>query len=121
MSLLSRSASSRTTPVSACSRSSAASAGALARMVAAPRIEASGVRNSCDTEPISASRKQLGLRTHLGFVERARDVEPFQRGRGVGQRVVDAAAHVGQRRAGDVAEIDGDACRNPEFSATRGE
>ena len=56
MSILRRSASSRTTAAKACSRGSPASAGALCRMVAAPRIEASGVRNSCDTEPISASR-----------------------------------------------------------------
>ena len=32
------------------------SAGDLLSTVAAPRIEASGVRNSCETEPISASR-----------------------------------------------------------------
>ena len=57
MSLLSRSASSRTTPASDCRRSSSAIAGALRKTVAAPRIEASGVRNSCDTEPISASRR----------------------------------------------------------------
>src|SRR6476661_4248959 len=56
MSLLRRSASSRTTPASAFSRSSFAITGDLLNTVAAPRIDASGVRNSWDTEPISASR-----------------------------------------------------------------
>lgn len=56
MSLLSRSASSRTSFTSAWSFFSPASAGAALSTVAAPRIEASGVRNSCETEPISASR-----------------------------------------------------------------
>ena len=56
MSLLRRSASSRTTPASDVSRSSLAITADLLNTVAAPRIEASGVRSSCETEPISASR-----------------------------------------------------------------
>ena len=56
MSLLSRSASSRTTLASELSRSSLAIAGDWFSTVAAPRMEASGVRSSWETEPISASR-----------------------------------------------------------------
>jgi len=58
ISLLSRSDSSRTTLASEASRGSPATAGALHRTVAAPRIDASGVRSSCETEPIKASRKR---------------------------------------------------------------
>ena len=108
MSILRRSASSRTTPVK---RQQPRILGQRRRVVqdgggAEDRGErrAQFVRHRADQR----FAQQLGLRAHLGLVERARDVEPLQRGGGVGQRVVDALAHVGQRLARDVAEIDGD-------------
>ena len=86
MSLLSRSASSRTTPASDVSRSSLAITGDWLSTVAAPRIEASGVRNSWRDRADQRLAQQLGLGAHLGVVERARDVEPLERGGGIRQQ-----------------------------------
>ncbi len=52
--------------------------------------------------------QQLALRAHLGFRQRARHIQALQRRHRIGERVVDALAHVGKRLAGDAAEIDGD-------------
>ncbi len=56
MSLLSRMPSSRMPLVRDASCASFATTGASARIDTPPRMEASGVRNSCETEPINASR-----------------------------------------------------------------
>ena len=84
------------------------SAGAFDRMVAAPRIEASGVRSSCDTEPISASRSSSVSDRILASLS----------ARATSSRSSVAAASVsassmrwrmlGERSAGDIAEVDGD-------------
>ncbi len=50
--------------------------------------------------------QELGLRAHLGLVERARHIEPLERGSGVGQRVVDAPANLVDGR--HAAEVDRD-------------
>ena len=108
MSLLSRSASSRTTPASEVSRSSLATAARFAQhgRGAEDRGErrAQLVRHRADQR----LAQQLGLRAHLGVVERARDVEAFERGGGVRQHVVDPLADLVERLRGHAAEIDGD-------------
>src|SRR5262245_24609282 len=106
MSLLRRSASSRTTPVSEVSRSSLPISADLLSTVAAPRMEASGVRNSCETEPISASRSN-SVSEHFCIVERAGDVEALERRSGVRQHVVDPLGDLIDRTRRNAAEVDG--------------
>ena len=52
--------------------------------------------------------QQLGLGPHLRIVERARDIEPLERGRRIRQHVVDAVADLLDRPRRHAAEIDGD-------------
>ena len=52
--------------------------------------------------------QQLGLGTHLRIIERARDVEPLERGRGIRQHVVHPMANLLHRPRRNAAEIDGD-------------
>ena len=99
--------SSRTTPASEFSRSSLAITGDWVSTVAAPRIEDSGVRSSCDTEPISASRNCSVSDRILASLS-ARHVELLERSGGVGEHIVDPVADVGDVVVADVAEIDGD-------------
>src|SRR6516164_8121235 len=107
ISLLRRSASSRTTPASEVSRSSLAITADLLNTVAAPRIEASGVRNSCETEPISASRNSSVSERILASLS-ARAVEPLERSCGIGEHVVDTLAYLVDVTRPDATEIDGD-------------
>ena len=52
--------------------------------------------------------QQLSFRTHLGFVQRARDIETLKRRGGVGKHVVDPLADVGGAGLTHLAEIDRD-------------
>ena len=52
--------------------------------------------------------QQLGLGAHPGVIERARDVETFERGSGIGQDLVDALAHFLDCVGRNAAEVDGD-------------
>ena len=52
--------------------------------------------------------QQLGLGTHLRIVERARNIEPLERGRGVRQHIVDPVANLLDRPWRHAAEIDRD-------------
>ena len=52
--------------------------------------------------------QQLGLGTHFRIIERAGDVEPLERGRGIRQHVVNALANLIDRVRRNAPEIDGD-------------